>query len=357
MGNEIKLLDTTLRDGSYAINFQFSCLDLELIVTELEEIGFEYIEIGHGVGLGASMKGHGRALQTDEEYLSTAQRCINKSKFGMFCIPGVAELDDINLANKYHMSFVRVGTNVEDVERSEPFIKKAKACGMMVMANYMKSYAAGPQEFAEKVKLSQKYGADVIYIVDSAGGMFPEDIKKYYDAIREYSDIDIGFHAHNNLGLAVSNSIYAAELGIKYIDCSLQGLGRSAGNAITELLALSLNKKGYEIGIDAKKTLYAGKKLIKPLLKNVGINPLDVVCGIAEFHTSYMKSIHKISTMFKVNPLDLIIEYSKVDKVNMDENRLKEIAVKLPEDFVSISEYNFADYIGNEQIECNSIKK
>lgn len=167
---KVKLLETTLRDGSYAINFGFSASDTAIICKKLEGAGFEYIEIGHGVGLNASNCGYGQAVASDEEYMAAAESTLAKAKYGMFCIPGIAKLGDLETAGKHNMGFVRVGTNVTQVRESEEFIRKAKDLGMFVAANYMKSYALSPEKFAENVVLSEKYGADVVYIVDSSAG-------------------------------------------------------------------------------------------------------------------------------------------------------------------------------------------
>ena len=86
----VNILDVTLRDGSYAIDFQFSCAQQRLITEGLERLGINYIEIGHGQGLNASSPQNGVALHSDEEYLQTAQKSLKKAKYGMFCIPGIA---------------------------------------------------------------------------------------------------------------------------------------------------------------------------------------------------------------------------------------------------------------------------
>lgn len=349
MDKDIQLMDVTLRDGSYAVNFQFSCQDVRIIGRELEESGISWIEIGHGMGLGANSEKNGVALNTDEEYLETAQQTFKKSKFGMFCIPDIASLDDIDMAASYGMHFLRIGTNVNEVEKSEQYIKRAKSKGIKVFANYMKSYVVSPETFADTVKKSESYGADAVYIVDSAGAMFQEDIGRYYDAVRKISDIDIGFHGHNNLGLAVANSIYAAGIGIKYVDASLQGLGRSAGNAQLELLIACLIKKYNISKYDCKKLLMAGRKIVSPLIHERGLNPLDVYSGLAEFHSSYMGYIHKYAGKYSVNPLELIYEYCKYDKVNLEEQVLENIARELPREDIVLSEFAFNEYIGNEQ--------
>lgn len=345
--SKLKIMDVTLRDGSYAINFQFSCAQQRLITTGLEKLGIESIEIGHGEGLGASSPENGMALQTDEEYLKTAQNSLKKAKYGMFCIPGKAKLADIDKACELGAGFVRIGTNVTEVEKSKKYVERAKDLDMIVATNYMKSYAAEPEYLAKQVLKSQSYGADVAYVVDSAGCMLPEQLENITKAIRKHSDISLGFHGHDNLGMALANSLKAAELGYEYIDCSLQGLGRSSGNTPTELFVIAAAKLGYDIGVDVKKILKLSRKYVYPLCHK--INMIDTMCGYTGFHTSYLKDIQKISGKYGVDPLVLIEEYTKIDQLHMDIDKLDKIAKALPEDLDSYSLCDFYGYFGHEQ--------
>ena len=344
-----QIMDVTLRDGSYAVNFQFSEHDTKKIGSVLEQSGISFVEIGHGQGLNASNHKNGIALCTDEEYLASAQEAYQTCKYGMFCIPGIARLEDLNLLKKYGASFVRIGCNIDQVDDTEPFVKRAKELGLIVAANYMKSYTATEQEFELCVKKSMSYGVDYVYIVDSAGYMLPEDIKKYYDVVKRIDGPKVGFHGHNNLGLAVSNSLYAAELGFDLIDTSLQGLGRSAGNTSTELFVSLLYVKYGIKDYDIKSIVNFSEDYVKPLVKNVGLYGLDIFCGIAGFHSSYMKYIHRVAAKYEVNPYELIVEYCKIDKINMDENLLVEVAKKLPKEDINLSQYGFDRFIGDEQ--------
>lgn len=347
---KINLMDVTLRDGSYAINFSFSASDTAIICKELENIGFEYIEIGHGAGLNASGYQYGKAVQTDEEYMQAAESVLKKAKYGMFCIPGVARLEDIDLAYRHNMGFIRIGTNITEVSQSEEYVKRAKKYKMFVAANYLKSYALPPKKFAEQVKLSEKYGVDMVYIVDSAGGMFADDIEKYYQAVKKVTDLPVGFHGHNNLGLALSNSLAAANMGMEFLDCSLQGLGRSSGNASAEILVAALIKRGYDIKINFLKLLDIGQTYIQPLLTAKGIMPLDVVCGYADFHSSYMPHIQKCAAKYSVDPAELIIEISKIDKVNLDFPVLEKVAKRIKKSSnIYLGKYAFNRYAGGEQ--------
>lgn len=341
----MKLLDTTLRDGSYVINFSFSLSDVRQICAALDVCGIGYIEIGHGEGLNA----YPPSLHSDVEYLDVAKQSVKKAKIGMFCIPGTARLQDIGMAAEHGMDFIRVGTPVTEVEASKDYIEKAKKHGLLVAANYMKSYASSPKEFAEKAKLSEKYGADCIYIVDSSGGMFAAQIEEYANAVRDISDISLGFHGHNNLGLAVSNTLRAAELGFELLDCSLQGLGRSSGNAPTEQLVSALLKLGYPIGIDLLKIIECGYEYVHPFVESKGYIPIDTVSGYADFHTSYMHRIHKYAMKYEVNPLELIAEVCKIDKLTATDELVERVAKQLREVDITPYRYAFHRYHGKEQ--------
>ena len=345
--NKIKIMDVTLRDGSYANNFQFSCAQQKLITTGLERLGFEYIEIGHGMGLNASSLKNGIALHTDEEYLLAAQKTLKKARYGMFCIPGIATLDDIDRAADYGVGFLRIGTNVTEVEKSEDYIKRAKKRGIYVTTNYMKSYAVSPGYFAEQVLKSEAYGADMAYVVDSAGCMMPEQIEELFYAIRKKTDISMGFHGHDNLGMAMSNSFKAVELGFELIDCSLQGMGRSSGNTPTELFAICAGKRGYDIHVNIHELLRLSKKYVYPLTKKLDI--IDTMCGVVGLHTSYLGDIHKIAGKYGVDPLLLMEKYTEYDQVHMDTGKLEELARELPEDLESFSIADFSGYFGHEQ--------
>ncbi len=209
-----KVLDCTLRDGSYVNHFGFSAFDTKTLARALEDAGISYIDVGHGLGLGASRKGGDlSAAASDIEYLEAASEALISSTFGMFCIPGITDLQDVDLAASFGMGFIRIGTDVTKVDSSKPFIERAKNLGMFVCTNFMKSYSVTPEQFTNQAMRSREFGSDVVYIVDSAGGMFPIDLIRYIDPLKDNSDIPFGFHGHNNLGLAVSNSLTAAQNG------------------------------------------------------------------------------------------------------------------------------------------------
>lgn len=338
------LFDTTIRDGSYALDFKWTYEDVSKILTKVEKLGFEYIEIGHGLGLNASSAEHGYSLLSDIEYMKIAGNTLKKSKYGFFCIPGIARYDDLKIANDNGVAFVRVGVNVVTPELAIPYIREAKKLGLEVMTNFMKSYAVSPEKFAKAAQLVNDEGVDAVYIVDSAGCMIPGQLDSFYENTKSLcGNLKLGFHGHNNIGLAVANSIRCAQLGFDYIDCTLQGIGRSIGNAPTEQLVMSLMKYGYDFNIDVPCLLEWGYDSIKDVSDRSVLHPLDLVCGHTGFHSSFLKSIYKCANEKKVDPLRLIIEYTKTNILTMDYDELLKTADKLQID-TDDNPYSFRKY-------------
>ena len=343
----MNILDTTIRDGSYAVNFKFSLKDVKDIVHKSCNIGIKYIEVGHGMGLNASSPQYGVAMQSDEEYMFAAKSVAGDAKIGVFCNPNIASLNDVVNAKKCNIDFIRIGMTVNDYKKAIPFIRKCREEDIFVFANFMKTYAFEPVDFAEASKALYEEGAQCVYIVDSAGSMTAEEIGKYIDATRNVCDVMLGYHGHNNLGLAVSNSLYCVKRGMEFIDCSFQGLGRSVGNASIEQVVMALEKYGYKTGFDIPKVLEYGYSSLRTIVHDKLVNPLDYVCAYAGFHSGFLKSIYKCCNEKNVDPLRLIIAYCENDKVTMDYSKLCQVADKLPPDLED-NPYGFGEYFSEK---------
>jgi 4-hydroxy-2-oxovalerate aldolase len=314
------ILDTTLRDGSYVRDFHFTEQDTFQLAQRLDQLGFELIEIGHGIGLGASEKQLGVADASDEEYMKAGSRAVVRGRWGMFCIPGIGEVRHLDLAASYGMGFVRVGTEVADVDKGRELIDAAIGRGIRVYANLMKSYAAGPADFAKQAVKPLEWGAEAVYIVDSAGGMLPHEIKTYIDALRSLRpEARIGFHGHNNLGLAVANSLLCAQEGVDVVDTSLQGLGRSGGNTPTSQYLAALARQGFATPFDLIDVMSASEELVRPVVQQKGLAMLDVISGFAQFHSSFLGRVQAAADTHGVDVRRLIVELCKLDKTRADQ--------------------------------------
>jgi len=332
MSPSVEILDCTLRDGSYVIDFQFTAEDTRVICSALEDAGLRMIEVGHGVGLGGSDAGCGLAAATDEEYVSAAASALKRAQFGAFFIPGIGTKEHLDMARDYGMSFVRIGTNITQSDEAAPYIEYAKKLGFEVSYNAMKSYVVSPEEFLERAQKTIDAGADVVYLVDSAGGMLPLEVKQYIELLRAKLTARIGFHGHNNFMLANANNLAALEAGATMLDSTVQGMGRSSGNAQTEIMVLLYEKLGIETGVDIVKLMNVGENLIRPRMRTAsGVCALDMTMAQAQFHSSFLERIERATAIYDVDPKVLIIEVSKIDRVNPSEKMIQEIAAQLAE--------------------------
>lgn len=346
---EVTLLDCTLRDGSYVNNFRFSGLETEEIVGALSLLNVPLIEVGHGIGLGASRLNGCEAAETDIEYIERAVSVKRKSKVGVFCIPGVGSIDDLRLAIDAGIEFVRIGADVSKVNSMKEYIEFAADQNISVYANFMKSYVLQPAELAKLALQAQSFGATGVYLVDSAGGMLPDDVREYtrslLDAVGE--DCQVGFHGHNNLGLAVANALASIEEGASIVDTSLQGLGRSSGNAATELVVGCMQKNNRWMSLDAVKFLQVSENLVRHHVQTKGICSFDAAAGIAMFHSSYMPTVIKHAQEYGVDPRAVIIELCNITQISAPEELIVEICKSLP---VLNPRMFVADrYFGNEE--------
>ena len=323
------ILEVTLRDGSYLIDFQFTAEDTATIAAALEGVGFRWIEVGHGLGMNASQAGKGMAAATDEEYMQAAAQALKKAKWGMFFIPGIGREEDLRLAAGYGMSFIRIGTNVTETAQAEPYIVLAKELGFIVSYNAMKSYAASPAEFGKIVARVRSWGADIACLVDSAGSMDPDSVAAYLRAAKAESDSPLGYHGHDNLSLAMANTLRAIEEGAVLVDSSLQGMGRSAGNTVTEVLVAILQRRGSMSHIDLKAAMDVGQGLIQPLLGKRGIDPMAVTGGLAKFHSSLTGKVQNYARKHNIDVRDLIVRLCQEDQVSAPDELLKRLSREL----------------------------
>ena len=329
----VTIIENTVRDGSYAVNFQLSLEQSNSIVKGLDELGFEYIEVGHGLGLGAGKKAvTGLAKETDETYIKGAKSVAKNSKIGVFYIPGIGSLDDIRMAADLGVDFIRIGVNINRYSDMLSAAKLVKEKGLWLGLNLMKSYAVKSYEFLQIVKSIDSWGlADAIYLVDSAGGMTPDEIFKYIDIAREHVVTPLGFHGHNNLSLAVANSLSAVRAGATFVDSSILGMGRSAGNAQTEILTYLLDKEGViNKTFDQYKLYDFADEVVEPLMASKqGLGGDDIHIGVSKFHTSYLPLINKGVEAFGVDKKRLIKEVSDVNCLAPDLDLIMEIASDL----------------------------
>jgi 4-hydroxy 2-oxovalerate aldolase/long-chain acyl-CoA synthetase len=325
----VSILDCTLRDGSYPIQFQFSDEDTSRLVQKLSKAGIEKIEVGHGLGLNAQTD-NGVAAASDRAYIEAAASATDTADIGVFYIPGVGTVDDIRMAANAGADFIRIGTNVDDWAEMEDPIALATDLGLEVCANFMKSYSVDPSTLADAAVSVAEFGADAVYVVDSAGCMLPDEVRTYVsELVAALPETTVGFHCHDNLNFSVANSLAAAEAGAGLVDATLQGIGRSAGNTPLEVFATVLQKEGGASNLDQKYLMDIGQTEIDQLAGSKGIDPIDLTAGYARFHTKFLEMVYESAAKYDIDPRDLIIAVSEYDEIHSTQVEVDTIAEEI----------------------------
>lgn len=328
----INLIENTLRDGSYAIDFQFTGEQTAKVVDGLQGLGFKMIEVGHGLGLGAWNNSKcGLAAENDQTYIVEAKKKAGNAKIVAFFIPGIGSIDDILKAKESGLDFLRIGTNINEFQKALPFVKYAKDLGLMVAVNLMKSYAVKSYEFSKIVqKIDAWQLADAIYLVDSAGCMIPHEIDEYIDRTNQKITTPLGFHGHNNLQMAIANSIQAINSGATFIDTCVRGMGRSAGNAQTEIMIWMMSKMGINMNVDLYDLYDFADKVVLPLMPRVqGLSSDEIHIGVSKFHSSYLPFVNKAVITHNIDKKQLIKKVSDINCLNPSEALFNEVARKI----------------------------
>lgn len=290
MNRQPVILDTTIRDGSYAVNFQYTNTDLRTVIGELDGAGIPYIEIGHGVTIGATAA-HGRAAQTDEEYLRAGRSAVRNAKLGAVMVPALAPVELIDLAGDY-LDFLRMCVIATELDDYAPYVRRAQAKGLEVSIQLVKSHLFEPHVLADAAKRARDLGVRIVYVVDTTGTFLPEDVRRYVGAVRDATDITVGFHGHNNLGMAVANTLEAFEAGADFLDGTLMGFGRGAGNCQTESLIAALQRRGHLAGIDLDRILETARSsMLGRAPESYGIDPWEISFGLHGLDSQQLEHI------------------------------------------------------------------
>lgn len=295
------ILECTLRDGSYAVDFSFTKEYTARVVSELARLGFPWIEVGHGVGIGASTRGM-EAAASDLEYARASAASAGDHRWGMFAIPGLAPADEVEAILGEGASFIRVGLDPDRFLDGLRFIEEVRWGDAVVFVNFMKSHALPPDEMARRAKELQGVGVAGAYLVDSSGGMLPSEIRDRANAMRSEVDFLLGFHGHDNLGLATAHALSVAECGFDIVDATLQGIGRSAGNTSSERIIGLMTRLGWDHGYDLNSVLRVGQDLVRPKLPHAGYSGLDTLSGVCFFHTSFLPQLVQVAEQHSIDP-------------------------------------------------------
>jgi len=329
--SQILFFDSTLRDGSHAVDHQLSVANIKNYCSQIDAAGLYSIIVGHGNGLGASSLQVGLAAVSDAEMLKTARKELKRTKLGVFLIPGFGTIkDDIQPAIDIGVDVFCVASHCTEADVTKQHIeflskKNKEAYGILMM------YHMAPKErlLHEALKM-QSYGAKGVILMDSAGASIPEMVSETISYLAQNIEIKLGFHAHNNLGLAISNSLIAIQNGALIIDGTLRGFGAGAGNCQIEVLIGLLSKMGISTELDLYRMMDVSENIVSKLMKMPQeISSVSLISGIAGVFSGFANHVKKAAERFKVDPRDIFIELGRRKMVAGQEDFIVDVAMYL----------------------------
>lgn len=327
---KVIITDSSLRDGNHSVKHTISLDSIARYCQFADRAGVPIVEVGHGNGLAASSLLVGKSVNTDEEMLTTARKNLKNSKLGIHMIPGLATLEHTKRAIDLGVDVVRVATHCTEATLSKSHIEALAKANVEVFGVLMMSALITPQELLEQAKIMEGYGAKAIIIMDSTGTYLPFDVQQRITLLKSNLDIAVGFHAHNNLGCAVANSLIAAEFGADYIDGCIRGFGAGAGNAPLELLIPVLEQSGFEVGINFQDTIKEADNVMEYLVPSAPITtPINILTGLKKLFSGFEKPIVSASKLYGIEYSSLIFELGNRKLVAGQEDLILEVAQKL----------------------------
>lgn len=327
---KINFVDTTLRDGSHAVSHSFSPEQVAAIAGGLDKVGISIIECAHGDGITGSSYNYGFLKYPEAELLKAAKGVIKNAKQAILLLPGIGTIEDLEEAYENGARVVRVATHCTEADTGIQHIQAAKKMGMMACGFLMMIHMASPEKLLEQAKIFQEAGADYINLADSAGYLLPEDVTARVKTLVEDLDIPVGFHAHNNLGLAVANSIAAVKAGATYIDVTCCGLGAGAGNCQGEVLAAVFDRMGINTGVDMYGLQDVAEEIVEPVMHRPQVIRTDsLMLGYAGVYSSFLLHTRRAAEKFGLNPRDILIELGRRRMVGGQEDMIVDVAYQL----------------------------
>lgn len=327
---KIIITDSSLRDGNHSVKHTISLDSIEKYCQFAEKAGIPIVEVGHGNGLAASSLLIGKSPNTDKEMLTTAKKYLKNSKLGIHTIPGLSTIDDAKIAADYGVDIFRVATHCTEATLSKSHIEYLAKSNKEVYGVLMMSALINSKELVEQAKIMEDYGAQAIIIMDSTGTYLPNDVEERISKLKEYINIEVGFHAHNNLGCAVANSLVAVQAGATYIDACIRGFGAGAGNAPLELILPVFEKSGYTTNINFEEVIKEADHVMDYLIPHPPVTtPINILTGLTKLFSGFEKPIIKASKLYGIEYSSLIFELGNRKLVAGQEDLILEVAQKL----------------------------
>ena len=331
-GIQIKVHDMSLRDGMHPKRHQITVEQMKSIATGLDEAGVPLIEVTHGDGLGGASVNYGFAAASDEDYLRAVIPLMKQAKVSALLLPGIGTVDHLRMAADCGVSTIRVATHCTEADVSEQHISLGREMGLDTVGFLMMAHMIEPGQILEQAKLMESYGANCLYVTDSAGYMLPDDVTARIGLLRDKlkPDTEIGFHGHHNLAMGVANSVAAVAAGARRIDCACGGMGAGAGNTPLEVFVAVCKRMGIETGIDLFKVSDVAEDLVTPILDfPVRIDRNSLTLGYAGVYSSFLLFAKRAEAKYGVPAREILLELGRRRMVGGQEDMIEDTAITM----------------------------
>ncbi len=331
-GKKVTIHDMCLRDGMHAVQHQISVEKMVEAATAMDEAGIPMIEVTHGDGLGGRSVNYGFPAASDKEYLTAVCAAVKNAKISALLIPGIGTVDHLKMAAECGIDTIRVAAHCTEADVTEQHIGMAKEMGLDTVGFLMMSHMIEPEELTEQLLLLESYGANCVYITDSAGYMLPDDVTARVKHARAAlkPETEIGFHGHHNLGMSIANSLAAVEAGASRIDGSVAGLGAGAGNTPLEVFSAVADRMGLETGIDLYKISDIAEDIITPIMDHViRVDRDALTLGYAGVYSSFLLFAKRSAEKYGLSSRDILMELGRRRTVGGQEDMIEDLALDM----------------------------
>ncbi len=332
MTQKITLHDMTLRDGMHPKRHLMTLEQMKSVAQGLDAAGIPLIEVTHGDGLGGASVNYGFPAHSDEEYLSTVIPLMKQAKVSALLLPGIGTVDHLKMAHGLGVHTIRVATHCTEADVSEQHITMARKLDMDTVGFLMMAHMSDSAGLIKQAKLMEGYGANCIYVTDSAGYLLPDQVKERIAAVRDAlkPETELGFHGHHNLAMGVANSIAAIQAGANRIDAAAAGLGAGAGNTPLEVLVAVLDRMGIDTGVDVWKIQDVAEDLVVPLMDfPIRIDRDALTLGYAGVYGSFLLFAKRAEKKYGIPARDLLVELGRRGMVGGQEDMIEDTALTM----------------------------
>jgi 4-hydroxy-2-oxovalerate/4-hydroxy-2-oxohexanoate aldolase len=329
---KILLHDMTLRDGMHPKRHQISLEQMRVVAMGLDAAGVPLIEVTHGDGLGGSSVNYGFPAHTDEEYLRAVIPLMKQARISALLLPGIGTVDHLKMARDLGVHTIRVATHCTEADVSQQHIELAAGFGMDTVGFLMMAHLASPAKLVEQACLMESYGANCVYVTDSAGHMLPRDVSSRIQAVRAAlrPTTEVGFHGHHNLAMGVANSIAAVEAGAIRIDAAAAGLGAGAGNTPMEVFVAVCARMDIETGVDLFKICDVAEDIVVPLMDHpVRVDRDSLTLGYAGVYSSFLLFAKRAESKYGVKAREILLELGRRGMVGGQEDMIEDTALTM----------------------------